>query len=153
MIKGSSINVVTQFWTFLTHSPIITIFITMALVLKNIILDPYPQGLLKFKTGPVNGGRCREVVIIRFCSLFHCNFVLSSFHNDSNWCSFVTLIMVKNKKNCKNKYSKLSWLILSFTYYAKDKLVKRDLFLEQAEVILKNSLGEKRAEKLLQQRR
>ncbi len=43
--------------------------------------------------------------------------------------------------------------ILSITYHGKDKLAKRDLFLERAEVFLKDNLGEERAENLLRWRR
>lgn len=42
---------------------------------------------------------------------------------------------------------------LSITYWGKDKLTRRDPFLQRAEVVLKEKLGEERAEKLLKHRR
>jgi len=42
---------------------------------------------------------------------------------------------------------------LSITYWGKDKLSTRDAFLKRAEVVLKERLGEERAEKLLKRRR
>lgn len=43
--------------------------------------------------------------------------------------------------------------ILGLTYYAKGKLPGRPKFLERAEVVLKQNLGEERAERLLKNRR
>jgi len=42
---------------------------------------------------------------------------------------------------------------LSISYWGKDKLSRRDQFLQRAEVVLKAKLGEERAEKLLFRRR
>jgi hypothetical protein len=42
---------------------------------------------------------------------------------------------------------------LTITFYGKNKLVRRDAFLQCAEVILKERLGEDRVEKLLKNRR
>lgn len=42
---------------------------------------------------------------------------------------------------------------LSITFWGKDKLTRRDAFLQRAEIILKKRLGEERAEKLLKNRR
>lgn len=42
---------------------------------------------------------------------------------------------------------------LTITFWGKDKLTKRDLFLERAEVALKRQLGTQRAEALLRHRR
>jgi hypothetical protein len=43
--------------------------------------------------------------------------------------------------------------VLSITFWGKDKLSNRNIFLEQAESILKNRLGVERAENLLKNRR
>jgi hypothetical protein len=42
---------------------------------------------------------------------------------------------------------------LSISYWGKDKLIRREFFLQRAEVVLKEKLGEERAEKLLFGRR
>lgn len=43
--------------------------------------------------------------------------------------------------------------VLTITFWGKDKLSRRDAFLQRAEIILKQRLGEERAEKLLVRRR
>lgn len=50
-------------------------------------------------------------------------------------------------------YSTDILLVLTITFYAKDKLINRNEFLEKAELILIKRLGEDRAEKLLFYRR
>lgn len=42
---------------------------------------------------------------------------------------------------------------LSITYWGKKDLTRRDAFLQRAEIVLKDKLGEERAEKLLKNRR
>lgn len=42
---------------------------------------------------------------------------------------------------------------LSISYWGKDKLTRREAFLQRAEIVLKEKLGEERAEKLLFRRR
>ena len=42
---------------------------------------------------------------------------------------------------------------LSISYWGKDKLSRRETFLQRAEIVLKEKLGEERAEKLLFRRR
>ena len=42
---------------------------------------------------------------------------------------------------------------LSITFWGKDKLSRRDAFLQRAEIVLKRNLGEERAERLLKNRR
>ena len=42
---------------------------------------------------------------------------------------------------------------LSITYWGKKELTRRDAFLQRAEIVLKEKLGEERAEKLLFRRR
>lgn len=42
---------------------------------------------------------------------------------------------------------------LSISYWGKKELTRRDAFLQRAEVVLKEKLGEERAEKLLKNRR
>jgi hypothetical protein len=42
---------------------------------------------------------------------------------------------------------------LSISYWGKDKLNHREAFLKRAEIVLKEKLGEERAEKLLKNRR
>lgn len=42
---------------------------------------------------------------------------------------------------------------LSITFWGKKELTRRDAFLQRAEIVLKDKLGEERAEKLLKNRR
>lgn len=42
---------------------------------------------------------------------------------------------------------------LTITYWGKQELSRRDAFLKRAEIVLKEKLGEERAEKLLARRR
>jgi len=42
---------------------------------------------------------------------------------------------------------------LTISYWGKDKLTRRESFLQRAEIVLKEKLGEERAEKLLKNRR